>query len=260
MDAVTEVLTLRAHQSDGLQRMLGASAMAHFVLVVLLLVVPAGWLGHRTPAEPEAVMTVSLGGAPGPQAGGMTPMGGRPVQRVVPPEAKKAPEPVRPPAAKAPEMIEPKKAAPRKTEAPTPTAAKTPASRTPTTGEEITKGSAVAETFGRGQGFGLSTGGGGTGSYVDSANFCCPEYLGIMTELIRRRWEMNQQAAGTVVVKFVIERDGTLTDVQVEKSSGYATLDLMAQRALLLTRKLPPLPAAFTEPSLSVHLVFEYQR
>ncbi len=34
----------------------------------------------------------------------------------------------------------------------------------------------------------------------------------------------------------------------------------MASRAMLLTRKLPPLPAAFTEPSLTVHLVFEYQR
>jgi hypothetical protein len=46
----------------------------------------------------------------------------------------------------------------------------------------------------------------------------------------------------------------------VARPSGYAALDFMAQRALLNTRQLPPLPAAFTEPSLTVHLVFEYQR
>jgi hypothetical protein len=48
--------------------------------------------------------------------------------------------------------------------------------------------------------------------------------------------------------------------VELEKSSGYAALDLTAQRALLLTKQLPPLPAAFTEPSLTVHLYFDYQR
>jgi hypothetical protein len=34
----------------------------------------------------------------------------------------------------------------------------------------------------------------------------------------------------------------------------------MAQRAMLVTRQLPPLPAAFDRPSLTVHLFFEYQR
>jgi TonB family protein len=63
-----------------------------------------------------------------------------------------------------------------------------------------------------------------------------------------------------VVVKYTIQRDGTLTNIQVEKPSGYPTLDFLAVRALQLTRKLPPLPAPFTEPSLTVHLVFEYTR
>lgn len=259
MDAVSEVLALRGQPADGLQRMLGASVAAHVAIMTALVLVPAGWLGHRAAPEPEAVMVVSLGGAPGPQAGGMSAMGGRPVQRAITPEAKR-PEPVRAPAAREPEMIEPRKEAPKRAEVKVPSPAKTPASRTPTTGEEERKGTAVAETFGRGQGFGLATGGGGTGSYIDTANFCCPEYLTLMTELINQNWQSNQQAAGTVVVKYTIQPDGVLTGVVVEKSSGYATLDLLAQRALLLTRKLPPLPAAFTEPSLTVHLVFEYRR
>ena len=111
-----------------------------------------------------------------------------------------------------------------------------------------------------GQGFGLASGGGGSGGYLDTANFCCPEYISTMLDLIRRNWDAKQQAAGTTLVKYTIQRDGTLSGIEIEKSSGYQALDFMANRAMLLTRKLPPLPAAFNEPSLTVHLTFEYQR
>jgi TonB family protein len=106
----------------------------------------------------------------------------------------------------------------------------------------------------------LSSGGGGTGSYLVTANFCCPEYIGLMVEQIRSNWDYKQQAAGMVIVRFTIQRDGTIANVQVERSSGYPTLDFLATRALQLTRKLPPLPQPYTEPTLGVHLSFEYAR
>jgi len=258
MDVVTQIVTVRGREVDGLQRMLGVSTAAHVVLIAMVALAPGSWLGSRTAEEPKNVMVISLGGPPGPRTG-MTTLGGRPVQSI-PVDSKQAIQPVRPPAAREPEMIEPKKAAPKKTEAKVQQDAKDPRSRTPTVGEEIRKGSSVADTGARGQGFGLSSGGGGTGSQLDTANFCCPEYIAMMLDLIRRNWDSKQQSVGLTIVKYTIERDGTLTAVQVEKSSGYATLDLLANRAVLLTRKLPPLPAAFTEPSLTVHLVFEYQR
>jgi TonB family protein len=258
MDVVTEIVTVRGREIDGLQRMLGVSVAAHVVLIAIVTLAPGSWFGARTADQPENVMVISLGGPPGPRTG-MTTLGGRPVQ-TVPIDSKQAIQPVRPPAAREPEMIEPKKAAPKKTGAKVQQDAKDPRSRTPTVGEEIRKGNSVAETGARGQGFGLSSGGGGTGSYLDTANFCCPEYIATMVDLIRRNWDSKQQSVGLTTVKYTIQRDGTLTAVQVEKSSGYATLDLLANRAVLLTRKLPPLPAAFSEPSLTVHLVFEYQR
>jgi TonB family protein len=239
--------------------MLGASTLAHAALVAVVVLGPASWFGARIVEEERNVMTISLGGAPGPRDGGFTPMGGRPVQEAIT-ETKPAVEPVRPPAARTPEMIEPTKVAPKRPETKTRDDAKDPRGRTPTKGQEVQKGSSVAETGGRGQGFGLSPGGGGTGSYLDTANFCCPEYISLMLDLIKRNWDHNQQASGTALVKYTIQRDGTLTAIQVEKSSGYQALDYMASRSLVLTRKLPPLPAAFTEPSLTVHLVFEYQR
>src|ERR687888_350689 len=55
--------------------------------------------------------------------------------------------------------------------------------RTPTKGPQTRFGSTVAETGTRGQGFGLSSGGGpGSGSTLDVADFCCPDYLMLMIE------------------------------------------------------------------------------
>jgi len=46
----------------------------------------------------------------------------------------------------------------------------------------------------------------------------------------------------------------------VEQSSRNPVLDLESRRALVTTRQLPPLPAAFTRPTLTVFLSFEYKR
>jgi len=258
MDVVSEVLIDRSRELAGLERMLGWSVLAHAGLVALFALAPSGWLGARPPAPEEAVMTISLGGPEGPRTG-MTTMSARPVQTETV-ETRRSIEPVRPPAARAPEMVEPKKVAPKKAETKTRTDAKDPKGRTPTKGAEVRPGTAVAETGARGQGFGLSQGGFGSGSYLDVSDFCCPEYLSTMLSLIRRNWDERQQAAGTTVMRFVIQRNGQITDVTVERSSGYAALDFMAERSLRITRQLPPLPAEFTGPNLPVHLVYEYNR
>ncbi|MGE3277165.1 MAG: TonB family protein [Vicinamibacterales bacterium] len=260
MDTVSQVIVGRTHDAGGLDRMLGYSAVAHLVLITAVALMPAMAIPQ---SEPEAVMTISLGGAPGPRNGGMTPLGGRPVQQVQPPEARPVPQPVRAPAAREPEMVEPKREAPRKTETKVQTAPvqkRTPVSRTPTTGEEVRQGNAVADTGGRGQGFGLTQGGGGTGATVDVGDFCCPDYLTTMLDLINRNWSSKQQVAGTTIMKFTIQRDGLITGLSTARSSGYPALDLLAQRALVLTKQFPPLPAQFTNSSLTVTLTFEYER
>jgi TonB family protein len=255
MDAVSEVLVARANTKEGLSSMLGASAIAHVVLVSLFVFLPAAWFGADS-KPPETIMQISLGGPVGPDTSGLNTLGARPIQQLS--EAKKAIEPVRPPATKAPEMIEPTKAPPKKTP-PAKVEARDPKSNTPTKGKELEKGSAVAQTNARGQGFGLSSGGGGEGGYLEVSDFCCPEYLGVMRSQILRNWDSRQGAAGRVHLRFVIQRDGRIVEISVQRSSGVETLDLFARRALMLT-KLPPLPAGYTEPALAVHLFFEYQR
>ena len=257
MDAVSEVLIARAGKGDGLSSMLGASAVAHIGVVIAFVLVPAWWFGAEF-KQPETIMQISLGGPIGPSDGGLSTLGGRTIQQVVPVAPKQPVEPVRPPSQKTPEMIEPTKAPPRKM-TPNKIEAKDPKSARPNKGAEIQKGPSVAETGAKGQGFGLSSGGGGTQGTLEIANFCCPEYLTVMAASIKSNWNNQVGAAGRTHLRFVIQKDGRISDITVVESSGVETLDLYARRALLLT-KLPPLPAGYSEPALAVHLYFEYQR
>jgi len=261
---VTDVLRDRMNEPKGIERMFAASILAHAVVVAGFIFAPGGWLDSQK-AAPRTVMTITLGGGnEGPANGGMTPMSARPVQEVKPPDEPKRPEPVRPPAAKAPEMTVPiPNKAPTKTPPP-PKVAQAPdeaRGRTPTRGAEVRTGSAVAETGARGQGFGLSSAGGsGSGSRLDVADFCCPDYIIQMVQRVRSNWVAQAEVPGMAVVKFTIQRDGKIVDISLERSSGYQNIDLSSQRALFVTKTLNPLPAQFPNPTLTVHLNFEYQR
>ena len=135
-------------------------------------------------------------------------------------------------------------------------------SRTPTSGAEVKRGDARADTGAAPIPFGgLSTGGGGTGGVqINVGDFCCPEYIAVMNQRITEHWNKNQGTAGTAVMKFTIQRDGTMTAIEIEQSSRNPVLDLESRRALITTRQLPPLPPAFTRPTLTVFLSFEYKR
>jgi TonB family protein len=260
---VTDVLRDRRAEAGGLGQMAALSIALHVVLLGGLAFAPGGWFAGQP--EPRTVMTISLGeGAPGPATGGMSTISARAIQTTDPVEAPKRPEPVRPPAARTPEMTVPVPQAKPQPARPTPPVKEAPddaRGRTPTRGAQPAFGSAMAETGARGQGFGLSSGGGaGTGSRLDVADFCCPDYLLLMVDRIRSNWTARAEAAGETMVKFTIMRDGQISGVEVEKSSGYAALDINAQRALLMTRTLPPLPGQFPNPSLTVHLNFQYTR
>jgi protein TonB len=259
-EAVSDILDLRLRQSDGLPRMVVVSLAAHALLLAAIVLVPADWRSSQPKAK-VTPMVISLGGAVGPNAGGMTQLSGRTVQTVAPPEPKRVDTP---PATKAPEMAlpDPKLTAKPK---PTPKVDKAPdktTSRTPTSGAEVKRGDARADTGAAPIPFGgLSTGGGGSGGVqINVGDFCCPEYIAVMNQRITEHWNKNQGAAGTAVMKFTIQRDGTMTAIEIEQSSRNPVLDLESRRALITTKQLPALPPAFTRPTLTVFLSFEYKR
>ena len=258
---VTDVLRDRRQEPAGLASMAGISFAVHGAIAAILVFGPLNWLA--APAEkPKSVMTISLGGAgDGPKSGGLTAIGGRPVQTTEPAAVREA---IRPPAAVVPEMVTAKSTAkparPAKSTPAPPVTTPDARGKALTRGEEVQPGNALADTGARGQGFGLSTGGGaGSGSRLDVADFCCPDYIVLMVDKIRSNWNKQVEVRGVVSVKFTIQRDGRLTDTSVDRSSGTLSLDQNAMRAVMVTRQLVALPSAFPNPTLTVYLNFEYQ-
>ena len=261
-EAVSDILLERSREADGvLSRMVLFSSLGHTILIAILVLMPATWRMSHTSDVTPMMITLSSGG--GPDTGGMTPISGKPVQEVA---TESKPTPVAPPAAKPPEMVEPKAPTPAKTP---PKATEKPvdksSTRKPTTGPQVKAGDARADTGGAPIPFGGLTRPAGSSSAgaavtTDYANFCCPDYLNQMVDLIKRNWNENQGASGQVQVKFTIRRDGTITDIGLEKPSNVSLLDLESQRALAKTRTLPPLPREFSENTLTVHLIFDYHR
>lgn len=257
---VSDVLRDRMHEPAGLQQMAALSTLAHGALLAAIVFAPADWFG-RTAEAPRTVMTITLNsGTPGPDSGGLTSIGGRPVQEVTPPDAPR--EALAAPAAKAPVMTVPEANA-RPSRAASASVKQAPdeaRGRRPTRGAEASEGTAVAVTGVRGQGFGLSTGGATGLGYSLDVDFCCPDYLALMVQKIRGNWNAQAETAGHVVVRFVIQRSGLLAESRVEEPSGVFALDQNALRAVVGTRQLAPLPEAFSNPTLTVHLTFEYTR
>lgn len=251
-------------EPEGLKQTAMVSVAVHVVALTALAFLPGVLPAKSTP--PPIVMTISLGGTPGPKTGGTTMLGGRTIQPAAPGEEPRVERVAMPEPQAAPAMVMPvpdARVRPRPT--PTPRAPAATASRTTPAragrGAEAQQGSTRVETGARGMGFGLSSGGGGgTGGYLDVQNFCCPEYLQDMIERVRRNWAQQQDSTGTVLMKFTVQRDGQITGVETERSSNFAALDLASQRALLLTGRLQPLPPAFPDNHLTIHMYFEYQR
>jgi protein TonB len=111
---------------------------------------------------------------------------------------------------------------------------------------------------GGGSSSGLSLGEGDGGQVAGvPADFHFTYYIERMLALIESRWYKPAVAAGTRArVRFRIQRDGRLDTIEIEESSGHPSFDRAALRALYASNPLPPLPPAYTQPSLTVHLSF----
>ncbi|MEQ1760819.1 MAG: TonB C-terminal domain-containing protein [Vicinamibacterales bacterium] len=256
-ETVSDIIAARARQPEGLASIAGWSVVAHAIIGTAVAFSLAAWMSRPVDPAPT-VMTISLGGSVGPRTGGMTAIGGRTVQAPTPVVPVRRAE--TPPAQKTPEMALPTRPArprPRVTQAPTDAVG-----RTPTTGAEPTQGPARADTQVRGQGFGLTTGGGGgTGVELEVGDFCCPEYIAEMVRTIQQNWSSKQGVTGDVVMRFTIVRSGMIVgdSIQLLKSSGFAAHELEAKNALLRTR-LSQLPSAYPNPTLTLRMTFQYSR
>jgi colicin import membrane protein len=85
-------------------------------------------------------------------------------------------------------------------------------------------------------------------------------YWARVQSIISSQWEPPPiDMAGqtyTMIVKFRLQRDGTIKDVFVKQSSGNAYFDMAGQRAVLRPRILPLFPADMADNYKDVEMVF----
>jgi len=99
----------------------------------------------------------------------------------------------------------------------------------------------------------------GTGIAVDAANFPFSYFLAAIERKVSDNWfsAVAENAAGlSCVVYFALMRDGSVSDVRLETSSGNVYFDRAATRAVKSAVPFPPLPRAFTDAYLGIHFTF----
>ena len=247
-EPASDVIAARARAQGTLMPTLAWSVAAHIAIVAAIWLAPASTANQT----PRTVMTINLGGTPGPRAGGLTQTGGRAVPEQPPEPPKPVPRTPPPPPAREVAALPSPKAAPARP------ARSEPAPAAPSVPEPPREGSTRTETGARGQGFGLATGGTGQkGIELEVTNFCCPGYLELVRTAIERGWERTPGATGVTTVRFRILRAGTFDSVSIVQSSGNPTLDAAAARAISRVQTPLPLPNEFPDSSLALRMRFE---
>ena len=94
---------------------------------------------------------------------------------------------------------------------------------------------------------------------VNAADFPFAWYLRQVQSKISREWDAQARDGVQPQVAFEIRRDGKISGLVVEKSSGNALYDQSALRAVTEASPFPPLPPEFKASSLRIHFGFEFQ-
>jgi TonB family protein len=256
---------------------LAAAALLHGLAVALILflprmtppppplsfvpvtIIPAQALGVRRPASRPKAKKPAPEPAKEPERPAPEPEKPEPEREdvpVLPTEKKpeKKPEPPKPstatdgprrPPEKTPEKPEPKPPASSGTGT---NPAGTAAQGTPD-GEAGRRGSATGNPLGT-SAFGSAIAG------LDNPDFRFGYYLDQLLSAIDSKWVRPPLGEGVeATISFRIQRNGSLSDLQVAVSSGYNSFDLAALRAVQNASPFPPLPRAYRNDSLGVNLI-----
>lgn len=136
------------------------------------------------------------------------------------------------------------------------------------------KGSSEGKGTGSGSGVRVGIGagsgeGGGLGSGLSSqiglSSFPYTYYLQVIIDRVSGNWFQSGVSPGNkenfhTTVYFKIHRNGQISGLNVEESSGIKSLDLTALRAIRSSAPFPPLPREYKEDYLGIHLIFEHKK
>ena len=261
------------------KRAVGVSAFLHVGLIVLIAASPS-----LAPSRPQGlVQYVNFIGGGGGTGGGT---GGGPAGGAAPAKAEPAPEPAKPALR---DLTVPSKVRPETKSALThpvdkPKSDKKAADKKAAISKPDPAAAAAAATAGAqsGSGFGLRIGtgggsgggtgggiGGGTGSGAGDpfgvSGFPFQFYLQMLSDKITANWFQSLVDPGVggllqTQVYFRIYRNGQISDIKVDVSSGIEAFDLSARRAIQTSAPFAPLPNEYDGQYLGITLVFEHAK
>ena len=249
---------------DKFSRFVVTSAAVHAALGVFVLVAPSLFAPEASEmwgSDTGSIRVGVVGSLPGLQLPSPAV-----VHENVPPQDTKSlhpPEPAPKPEPKVEEKADvliPSKTAPTKV-APAPPVPARAATKT-----EVAVASNAVPTPGGGQAavpYGQAGSGSGAAAIGDEGfGLRYGWYVAAMINAISEKWQEaggGPRTAPRVYVTFRIARDGRVSNVVLERSSGSASQDAAAMRAVQLA-PMPPLPPDYLKSSIDVRFYFEYVR
>ncbi len=264
---------------------LGLSVLIHGLLTVAIVMIPRFQVG--TYIQVPVSYTVSLVSAPPGGSGGSPPPAARPAAPPAPTQVAPAPAPrpvPQPTARPTEELTLPgKRAAPKRTQEvepslrppsatakeiprpappiPTPVAPAAPV--TPAAPQPTAPVASAPAGAGTGKAGGVEVAGTTSGAGSGPGGGALDYYLTLVDRKIDENWVRIPVAGApeiVVVVRFRVLRSGQVRDVDLETSSGNASVDTSALRAVRQSIPLPPFGNLLTEPYLDLRYRFVMER
>ncbi len=247
-DLVTEILAERRRGSGrrGLAMALASAALLHALALVALVYRPGR--DHPAPRQFTPIRIVPL------QA-----LGGRPASRPAPPrpepKPREEPRPPEPPPAKPAKTLPvPEKPTQQPAVKPPEKAPASPAAAKPSP-QADPEGTAAQAGNVAGNAAGTSAFGATRIEGLDP-EFTYDYYVDRMLALISAQWQRpSTEGEVRAVVRFAVQKNGTIANLEIEETSGFSSFDLAALRAVRNASPLPRLPVSYRKDALTVTLI-----
>lgn len=88
-------------------------------------------------------------------------------------------------------------------------------------------------------------------------------YAQRVRDIVASRWntaDVTARPNAKAIITFIIDRNGTLRNIELAEPSGSYTLDTSSKRAVLDANPLPPLPAGFRKNQAEMEIWFQLRR
>lgn len=238
----------------GLTPMIFVSAASHFILFILIVFISSNI--PKTTNLPEPVFTVTLSAFPSPTSGTSKSL----LSEVEEPEKIEVPAPPKKEPITLPDRSSKESQAQDKKK-------KKSSKSSKANQEDLASLPPSSKALHESSGIHAGTMGDGSGEIIAAGieNFEYVWYRAMVISKLKENWikpvlPFRTTQPFQVTVLFIIERDGSVSRLEIDCSSGYPPLDRSAIRAVYDSSPFPPLPIQIDQSNLQARFIFELKQ